>query len=254
MIEIEKKFHFSRNWLTDEEKVHHPLSELLEKSQFLKKQTFVDVYYDTAEYSLTCLDIWLRKRETQFECKVPASFMKEYEYYYSNNISSLELIEKEQKKLLNAEQTGNGRQLVDQYKELTNYEDIGKFLNYILFNQESSPELNDMMKKLTPFVSLQTTRTSYLYGDEFKIDLDECSCLFPKQILNVCDVGEIELMVSSENEIEIASHKILKFFTQFKLDTSLVKSKLFTALEKTNVKHMEILQKAGVLFKRMVKC
>ena len=75
-----------------------------------------------------------------------------------------------------------------------------------------------------------------------------------KQIPDVCDVGEIELMISSDKDIESASFKILNFCQQFKLDTSPpVRSKLFPALEQTNIKHMKILQEAGVLFKRMVK-
>ena len=76
MIEIEKKFHFSRCWPEEgNTNVSHPLLELLEKNQFLKKQTFIDVYYDKEEYTLTCLDIWMRKRETSYECKVPTAFM-----------------------------------------------------------------------------------------------------------------------------------------------------------------------------------
>ncbi|KAF0972411.1 hypothetical protein FDP41_009314 [Naegleria fowleri] len=86
---------------------------------------------------------------------------------------SWEFIKNEQKKLLNNKEAGSGQQMGDQYQELTTCEDIRKFLNYVLFNnQEPSFDLNDIIEKLTPFISLQTTRTSYLYGDEFKIDLD----------------------------------------------------------------------------------
>lgn len=61
MIEIEKKF-----ILTPEQR-----KRLITDAEFLKETVFTDVYYDTADYSLTCRDIWFRARDGKFELKLP---------------------------------------------------------------------------------------------------------------------------------------------------------------------------------------
>ncbi|EKE19547.1 MAG: thiamine triphosphatase-like protein [uncultured bacterium] len=60
-FEIEKKF-----ILTDRQKV-----KLLEGAEFLGEKVFVDAYYDNEQFSLGMNDMWLRKRDNEFNLKIP---------------------------------------------------------------------------------------------------------------------------------------------------------------------------------------
>ncbi|EKE16534.1 MAG: hypothetical protein ACD_11C00004G0032 [uncultured bacterium] len=62
MIEVEKKFLFSKKQIRD----------ISEKFKFFGEETIVDVYYDTEKYNLTKNDIWLRNRNGDFQLKIPA--------------------------------------------------------------------------------------------------------------------------------------------------------------------------------------
>lgn len=61
MIEVEKKFR-----LDDVGK-----SRLLQDAKFLGEVTISDTYYDIADYQLTRSNRWLRKRNGNFELKIP---------------------------------------------------------------------------------------------------------------------------------------------------------------------------------------
>lgn len=61
MFEVEKKF-----ILNDEQK-----KNLLEGAEFLSEKTFIDAYYDNEKFSLGLNDMWLRKRQQEFNLKVP---------------------------------------------------------------------------------------------------------------------------------------------------------------------------------------
>ena len=61
MIEVEQKFS-----LTKEQEDH-----LLKDAELFSDAHQDDTYYDSTDYSLTCKDIWLRKRNGQFQVKIP---------------------------------------------------------------------------------------------------------------------------------------------------------------------------------------
>lgn len=63
MIEVEKKFIVQ----------HDELTRLIRGAHFLGETKHTDVYYDTADYSLTRNDIWLRSRSGKFELKFPVN-------------------------------------------------------------------------------------------------------------------------------------------------------------------------------------
>jgi len=61
MIEVEKKFTLT---VEDEKR-------LIDGAEFIGEKIFTDVYYDTADYSLTSNDKWLRSRAGRWELKLP---------------------------------------------------------------------------------------------------------------------------------------------------------------------------------------
>lgn len=61
MFEVEKKF-----ILTEEQK-----KKLLLGAEFLSEQVFFDTYFDNEKFSLGLSDMWLRKRDEDFNLKIP---------------------------------------------------------------------------------------------------------------------------------------------------------------------------------------
>lgn len=127
MIEVEKKF-----ILTEKEE-----KSLTAGAEFLGEKTFIDIYYDDENYSLTGKDIWLRKRSGRFELKIPLNL----------NIKE---------------------RISDQYREIENDEDILKYFNT---NINGSLETFLIDNKYFAFCEIKTTRRKYK-KDGFNIDLD----------------------------------------------------------------------------------
>jgi len=126
MIEVEKKF-----LLNDEDR-----ERLTKEAQFLSEKTFTDAYYDTADFTLTSQDKWLRSRDGRFELKLPLHH-------------------------------GTDR-LADQYEELEDDSSIKEALGFV---GEGSLADDLANKDYQPFGTLVTTRRKYQKGD-FIIDLD----------------------------------------------------------------------------------
>lgn len=126
MIEVEKKF-----LLSDQDK-----EQLIEDAEFLNERTFTDVYYDTADFTLTSQDKWLRSREGRFELKLPLHH-------------------------------GTDR-LADQFDELEDDFSIKQSLGFV---SEGSLSYDLTNNGYQPFATLTTTRRKYKKGD-FIIDLD----------------------------------------------------------------------------------
>lgn len=129
MIEVERKF------ILKEETIN----KLTKGAEFISKKTFTDTYYDTANFSLTTKDMWLRQRGDRFELKVP----------------------------LNQGESMTNR-VLDQYEEYETEEEIRKILNL--------PEKKTLKEDLEesgycPIATLTTTRKKYKKG-EFIIDFD----------------------------------------------------------------------------------
>ena len=128
MIEIEKNFD-----LRPEDK-----ERLIQGAELIAKKTFTDVYYDSADFSLTTKDYWLRQRDGEWELKVP----------------------------LNSK--GMDRGETDLYEELETEQEIVEELK-ISTENELSGELRK--KGIVPFATITTEREYYRKSD-FNLDFD----------------------------------------------------------------------------------
>lgn len=122
-IEIEAKFKFT----PEVEKY------IKERSIFIGEKTFTDTYLDTSTFELTCRDIWFRKRDLAFECKIPVTTKDKDSFQ------------------------------IDRYEELTLEEDIQQYLiSHIptLQNLKPLPMFKEFLEsaKIAPFASITTTR------------------------------------------------------------------------------------------------
>lgn len=118
-IEVEKKF------IPDETHI----GRIAENFTFVDERKFTDMYFDTADYSLTRKDIWLRLRGDKFELKVPLS--------------------------------ENDKTQVDQYREFESPREIKRILGI-----EGSNDLLDDLTRLgyATFCQIETTRRTYSDG------------------------------------------------------------------------------------------
>ena len=125
MIEIEKKFK-----LTSREIEH-----LAAGGTLLGEKQITDTYYDNSTYDLTRSDMWLRRRNGQFELKLPL---------------------------------GGKKSSVYTYDELEDEDSIRKALKL-----SADQSLADTLESAgyVPFCTCQTTRTKYKIG-EFGLDVD----------------------------------------------------------------------------------
>lgn len=127
MIEVEKKF------ILDKEAE----AKLVDGAELLEVRTFTDIYFDTADYSLTTKDIWLRSRDGKFQLKLPL---------HQDGIDTS----------------------IDQYNELEHEDDIREALNL--------PQSQSLIETLTEngyrsFAAITTTRSKYK-KDDLIIDMD----------------------------------------------------------------------------------
>ena len=129
MIEVEKNFDLKPG---DKER-------LIVDATFVRRKTFTDIYYDTADFSLTRNDFWLRTRDGKFELKVP----------------------------LNKENAKERK--TDQYRELESDKEIISALN---FSGRAGLAEELLQKGYVPFAAITTTRETYHKGD-FHLDFDE---------------------------------------------------------------------------------
>ena len=149
--------------------------------------TLSDSYFDTENYCLTKRDFWLRRRNDQWELKMPPK-------------------------------TREDKSTCTQYEEVTSEEDIVSEVAAILSNpadQNSDEivngnneihELKDvqtLVKKfsLTPFAEFVTSRKNYRINDEISVTIDEADFGF--------QVGEIEMIVHS-NDPDVVNDSVAK--------------------------------------------
>lgn len=126
-FEVEKKFVLNKG----------QKEKLLEGAEFLSEKKFTDTYFDNDEFSLGLSDMWLRKRDQQFNLKIPMREKKE--------------------------------ELINKYHEVE-----GELAIREIF---AIPIVSDFEKDLEsfghkPFCVFQTTRRKYV-KEGFIIDLDE---------------------------------------------------------------------------------
>lgn len=128
MIEVEVKFSLlngnKQRILKDAKRIHTKINN--------------DTYYDNKDFTLTLKDWWLRKRNTDFELKLPPN-----------------------------SKTKNTKHEARRYEELTEEPDIIKALQ--LTGDDVAVVLAHNQFK--PFAKLITTRDSYKHG-KFHIDID----------------------------------------------------------------------------------
>lgn len=130
---------------------------------------------------------------------------------------------------------GSSRRQLDQYEELDTDEAIQKALNI------KSPSIlkEDLeINGYKPFSTFTTTRKKYKKGD-FIIDLDVIDFGY--------SIGEIELMVENQSEMEEALNKILAFAREQRLSVAPVRGKVFEYVRRNNPEHFNALKEAGVI-------
>ena len=82
MIEVEIKV-----CITDAQK-----TELIKGAEFISEESLVDEYYDSVDFSLTTNGYWLRRRNGEFELKLPAT--KSGGFNLNKNIPMHEIYDK----------------------------------------------------------------------------------------------------------------------------------------------------------------
>ncbi len=201
MFEVEKKFK-----LNDEEE-----KGLLEGAEFVSEKIFTDAYYDTADFTLSKNNIWLRKRDDDFQLKLPV-FQKE-----QMQTTGFQEIEGE-----------------DKIREIFAIPPVLDFETDIrAFGYEI-------------FCDLVTTRRKY-QKEGFEIDLDQTISDFPSEKDFSYRVVEIELMVEDKAEIFSASERIEEFAKKNQLKVEKIRGKVAEYLFQKKPKHFEALVEAGVV-------
>ncbi|KAL5021149.1 hypothetical protein ScPMuIL_000304 [Solemya velum] len=136
------------------------------------EKTFTDVYYDNLNYSLTLQNCWFRNRNSVWELKVPVL-------------------------------TGEKLLFSTQYREITDTKEIIEYLSAVIPDgrQSKVKPMQDVLVDLglVAFATITTTRQTYALP-HCTIDVDLTDFGF--------SVGEIEVMVSSENRIPEALRTI----------------------------------------------
>jgi len=125
MIEVEKKFKITKE---DEKR-------LIDGADFLGIKKIEDTYYDSKDYSLTKQGKWLRRRDGEFEIKLPL---------------------------------GDGAGGFDQYDEIKGADAVAPLIG---IEPRADLEQALLEKGYVPFIHLITTRSKYKRGD-FSIDID----------------------------------------------------------------------------------
>lgn len=201
MIEVEKKF-----LLTSMQQ-----DALLDSAQELGEKTVKDEYFDTAEYRLTINNLWFRKRNNNYELKVP--------------------LRSHDKALFAA----------NRFHELTTIEEICQELN---LNEEAGFESELSRTSIKNFMTCYTNRKSYT-KQGFHIDID--SATYPDSTFTYA-IAEIELLVDNESEADEAEHRIINFAKNFNLVTNkFVLGKVAAYLQVERPGHYKALIDAGVL-------
>jgi thiamine-triphosphatase len=200
-IEIEKKF-----LLTADQQ-----DALLKDATDLGHKQVENIYFDTADYSLSLRDFWLRRRDGVYELKTPVS-------------------------------TGSGSfGGTNRYHELTDDSEIAEALG-IEISDTLERSLTDF--DIHPFVTCYTDRASY-EKQGFHIDIDQAT--YRDSVFSYA-VAEIELLVETEDEANGADNRIMAFAADHNLTSdTVIHGKIGAFLQAERPDHFETLMKAGIL-------
>lgn len=202
-IEIEKKFLLSEQ---DEQR-------LLAGAELVAEKSIDDAYYDTADYSLTLRDHWLRQRGERFELKVP---------------------------LIAGENAAAA--VANQYYELETDNEIREAIDLPLSDASLAVDL--ATHGYTPFISAHTQRRSYK-KDGFTIDVDRVT--YDNSDFTYA-ISEIELLVDDEADAPGAVEKIVAYAKERGLRTDqAVIGKVGAYLELERPEHYQKFVEGGVL-------
>ncbi len=165
---------------------------LTDGAEFLGVKTFTDVYCDTPDYALMKSDRWLRARDGKWELKVSLKGHRD------------------------------GTRMGDQYEEIEDEARIRAVLGF--------PVVGDFQATLAsfgwePFCRLTTTRRKYK-KDGFTIDLDDADYGDFRY-----RIGEIELMVGDQSEMDAAMDRIFAFAREHGIIPSKVHGKILAYLK-----------------------
>ncbi|KAM3860632.1 thiamine-triphosphatase [Diretmus argenteus] len=154
------------------------------------QRQFQDQYFDTPDFSLTLRDMWLRKRQGCWELKCPTI----------TTATRSEEISGEQPK---------EAALCTRYKEIISLPEIQLRVKEVLNGdgemacQEKEDESWLSKLNLACFAKFTTVRRSFVLEEEgVQIDLDQADFGY--------HVGEIEVLVSEEEDVQSALEKIAK--------------------------------------------
>lgn len=197
MIEVEQKFLVSPV----------QLDLILAQSEFVKESVFIDIYYDTPDWSLTKSDVWLRQRGGTWELKVP-----------------LDGVSKD--KATNHYEEIQPEQAIRDFLQLTKQGDLwADLLNY----------------NYRPFCQLETTRRKYQQA-EFIIDVDVVRASNFHYALM-----EVELLVDDVKELAIAKDKILTWAKDHNLELKPIYGKVIAYLQQEKPEHFQALVDSGTI-------
>ena len=181
-IEIEVKFPYTER----EEKRIKAICE------YKGEKKMKDVYYeDDRNYKMTTQDIWFRQRNDAWECKIDLNLWNKIRCGDSSKARD------------------NDAHGFDNYKELDGEKEITDFFlkcGWIENNRKHDENFRTFLMRnhITPFGEIYSARSKYSFK-ELNIDLDSTNFGF--------NIGEIEIMVENEEQIENAQQKIKEFST-----------------------------------------
>ena len=179
---------------------------LLAGARFLKEIKFTDIYYDKPDYELVKQDIWLRSRNGKFELK-------------------------------NAAVKKQDNQETNFYHELDCEEEIRRRLG---LSGKGSLSVDLSKAGFIKFGECATARRKY-QKQEFIIDLDTVTYAGSDLVFKI---GEIELLVPTENDMPGAYQKITNFALAHGLSTLPVRGKVLHYLKIAKPDHYQALVKA----------
>ena len=159
MFEVEKKF-----ILQPDER-----ERLIQGAKFLGEKKIIDVYYDTADYTLTKKDLWLRTRGGNFELKFPVGAM-----HRDRDITSYDEIEDDA--------------LIGRKLGISEHEPLDKSLSSLGYR---------------PFATIVAVRSKY-EKDGFHIDVDETDFDYAVLEIELMVANEDEMSSAGQRIIDFA--------------------------------------------------
>ena len=201
MIEVERKFK-----LDEAEK-----ESLLAGAIFVGEKTFTDAYFDTEDFTLSKNNIWLRKRDKEFQLKLPVLQGEKLQTTQFQEISGAEKIRE-----------------IFAVAPVLDFETDIKAFGYEIFCR------------------LKTTRRKY-QKEGLTIDLDVATSDLPGEQDFCYQVAEVELLVENKTETFQATEKIENFAKKNQLKAENIRGKVAEYLFQKKPKHFAALVEAGIV-------